>query len=400
MNEYKIRMSKKNKAMFHIDNNDYFLNLFERCVLRIKDNDNQSGIVKGKSGLILVLLHYYSVHKEDKYLDIIQSYIDRLIEHWDNNFTFGYGITGLAWILNIMKKLGLEYENSDEWIVELETILIIEGRCMINKNNFDYFNGASGLLFYFLSKDEMTPETKKLICDFILGLEKNKEKESSFYYKFKENNLEQLVLNLGVPHGITGIILMLLLIKEKNIINLEFDSLIHYFVNKLFENENINNSEYYFAPTISSDSNNFSKSVLAWCYGDLTTGYAIFKTGLLLNEEKYINVGLKILKDTTRRTDNHDEKLSLCHGYPSISCVYDEIYRKTNDLVFYEAAKKWKILIYDELSNAFAKNNYKNEDIYSVCENTSLFQGLPGLLLSVLTYGDETINEWKKCLLL
>jgi len=205
---------------------------------------------------------------------------------------------------------------------------------------------------------------------------------------------------LGVPHGITGIILILLSIKEKNIVNLNFDSLIHYFVTKLFENENINNSEYYFAPTIRSDSNNYSRSVLAWCYGDLTSGYAIFKTGLLLNEEKYINIGLKILKDTTRRNDNHDEKLSLCHGYPSILCVYDELYRKTDDLVFYEAAKKWKVLIYDELIDAFARKNYKNKDIYSFCKNTSLFQGFPGLMLSILTNKDDKINEWKKCLLL
>jgi hypothetical protein len=249
-----------------------------------------------------------------------------------------------------------------------------------------------------LNKECISSEAQELIFSFVKGLEQSKKKETSYYYHESENNSSQLVLNLGVPHGITGIILILTLIKEKNIHGLEIDKLILFFVDKIISYESVN-TEFYFTTIIRSE-NEKTPSALAWCYGDLMAGYAIFKAGSMFNNTVYRDYGLKVLRKTTNRMDIYNDNLVLCHGFPSIICIYDELFSQTKDIVFFNASKKWKVIAYTEFKKEFNKYIKDNSVTNTFFNNTSLFYGFPGFILSLITEKSEIVDNWKKCLLL
>jgi hypothetical protein len=142
------------------------------------------------------------------------------------------------------------------------------------------------------------------------------------------------VLNLGTPHGLTGIILLLLIVKEKGfdideeILNSMFEIIISF---RFKENKKI---ECYFPSKVFKDGR-CNKSGLAWCYGDLMIAYAMLKYGILYKNDYYIRYSKIILNDSFSKKMIHSENLILCHGYSSLSLIYNMIYKKTDHYNIY-----------------------------------------------------------------
>lgn len=54
---------------------------------------------------------------------------------------------------------------------------------------------------------------------------------------------------------------------------------------------------------------------LAWCYGDLMAGYAIYKAGVLLENYEWKSIGVNLLEKSTLRTDIHEDCLAFCDDF-------------------------------------------------------------------------------------
>lgn len=372
----------------------------KNCTIHSTTSEYNVGLVKGKSGLILSWLFCYIFTTEQRFLDIAVNLLSSQLKYDKRDLTLGSGMAGCAWLISIMKKMKCAPINVDNWLSEMEPLMNKECLLMINDNNFDYFNGASGIIFYILNKDEFSSEDISIISKYIETLEKNQKSESSFRYK-KEDAEDQIILNLGVPHGITGIILILLLIKEKTQMDLKIDSLINNFVGLLIKNIKNQKNQFYFPSYIIEGKQSYSPSVLAWCYGDLTSCYAIFKTGILLNNSAFKKFGLNILTKTTQRNDSHNSSTILCHGSSSMICIYNELFNQTGNPIFREASLRWKLIAYSEFHRQYDTKNISIESTSnSFLKNPSLFMGFPGFFLSQFLDREHTINEWKNCLLL
>lgn len=350
-------------------------------------------------------MYLYTNEKKEKYLSELYELINLQIDNWnraDNsyaNLTFGYGLTSLAWTIELILSSTIHIDKIDDWIEDVDAILINQYNLMLQQYNFDYFKGATGLLFYFLTKTKRLDCTELLVDKFLFALDGSKHKENSYYYKDLVNNNQQLKLNIGVPHGITGIILTLLIVKEKKI-KCDIDKTLFYFLEKLMNNE-VNDEEqsWHFPSTVISG---FSfPSALAWCYGDIMAGYALYKFGILYENDYYYSHGLKILKETTLRKNQllNTQNLILCHGYPSIICIFDEIYKRTRDKVFMTSANYYRDIAFKDLKAIFEEQEIQNNFSDSFLGNFSLFYGLPGLVLSLLDSKENKVN-WKSCLLI
>ncbi len=349
---------------------------------------DQCGLVKGASGSLLLLMQEYKSSLNNKLLNKIHKQVNQLIDGWDHNYTLGYGITGLAWTLEVLKKEGLDFDNFDEWSDEIDKLIVREARKMLFVGNFDFFNGASGLVSYLLSKQSACLNSESIFHDYIYNLNYYKDKKSSFYYKEMDTDL--YVKNLGVPHGITGIILILLLIYDSGYLKDQTRELIESFIDELIRCMCQDNRVFQLGSTLCVDNNYTTRSVLAWCYGDLMAGYAIHKAGLLLENFIWQSKGIEILEKSTLRSDIHEDCLVLCHGLPSLFIIYKRIYKTTNDVKYLQIANKWKLQCEKEILGG------KNDSLEKVLKNPSLFQGFSGLLLSF----HDDFNAWEKCLLL
>jgi hypothetical protein len=374
------------------------LQLLNSCYInQHPDNQKYVGIVRGKSSLIICYLFNYIDSGEKKYLNRMYDLLNESIDKCKNNCSFGYGISGFAWILNMVKKKGC-LETEKNLLDPIDSLLLKECKLMILKENFDYFRGASGILFYFLNQDEFPKKANEILTLYIEKIEEkieNKEWFKHFYYPEKQL---QEGINLGVPHGICGV-LLLLLIKEKGI--KEINTIIRLVTEKTLTHKTGDDKEFTFPSFVFKEENErYARSSLAWCNGDLMIAYAVLKSGILLKDEMYQNQAMSILSQTLERDDFHPQNLTLCHGHISLSHIYHKIFELTDDKRFQQKSEHWKIMSTEVFHKLYQE--YSTEVLHKdFFENSSLFHGIPGYYLSLFAWKDsQRYGDWLNCLLL
>ena len=354
---------------------------------------NHCGLVEGEAGFVLLTMFEYYRTNNYRFLELAIDSINSFVSRDEINNSLGYGLAGLAWTVYLMKSEGLLEESIVErWLNDIDKILEKDFYIKLSNNNFDYFDGASGILFYFLHSRNNT----LLIRDYLSSLDsKAKRKDWSTSIHFGGSLYK--CINLGVPHGLCGLLLLLLQIKEKKI---DVDWLIHYLVRELMSYKTTD-SFYYFGPHfwIERTPNYKPKNVLAWCYGDLSSGYAIYKAGLMLYNSELLREGMTILKGTLVRMDCVDNNFTLCHGYPSIFYIYHKLYQMTNEQKFLAASKQWQKRARMVFEQEIRSPNKINANFFM---NGSLFYGFPGFFLSLFSVDNKVkiLDSWDKCLLL
>jgi hypothetical protein len=128
-------------------------------------------------GLAICYLYLYTNEKKEKYLSELYELINLQIDNWnraDNsyaNLTFGYGLTSLAWTIELILSSTIHIDKIDDWIEDVDAILINQYNLMLQQYNFDYFKGATGLLFYFLTKTKRLDCTELLVDKFLFALD-------------------------------------------------------------------------------------------------------------------------------------------------------------------------------------------------------------------------------------
>ena len=83
---------------------------------------------------------------------------------------------------------------------------------------------------------------------------------------------------------------------------------------------------------------------MAWCYGDLGIGMAIWQAGKVLKKTEWKEAGLTILLQYTKRRnlfDNYVQDEEICHGTSGIVMIFRRMFLETNRNEFAEATQYW-----------------------------------------------------------
>lgn len=372
--------------------NTFYIESFDFCYKRLRavDAKNSQGLVHGEAGILLCLHSLFKITKENRYLDEMYETLNLLIEKFNNDFSLGYGISALTWTLELTEEKALLGDQIDE----LDEILEREFFLMIDKNNLDFYNGALGILFYFTQKAAYE-RLDILISCFENRVNLNIE-TGDLYSSFGEKDGSvSTVINVGTPHGITGILLLLLILREKGYTNL--DQTIRKTSNLLLGYCSSSNSRPFFPSTIRQNGQ-YVFGGTAWCYGDLMGAYAILKTGILLNEEQYIQIGNRMLRSVSNSTDYLKTDLCLCHGHASFAHIYQNAFYLTGKEEFSQLAIDWQNRTKRLFEIKFTEY-LKNQSLDKIFENPSLFIGFSGIFMSLFTWGTAE-RTWTKCLLI
>lgn len=375
---------------------NYFFKELDGKINNYCCNNTYCGVIHGDSGVILMLSLLYNQTKSRCYLKKMYSILDNISINGNYDFTFGYGVSGLAWTISVVDHN--LFINKKSWFKYLNPEIECEYKRMIAQGNIDYFRGASGLLFYFLNIGYKPNNINQLIELYVKVIDEKLYNNGFYQLRLNSNKEYENVLNLGTPHGLCGVILLLLSIKEKGyiidkkVLNALFDLLI----NHQFKDNKRYNCNF---PSSVINDRDFSTSGLAWCYGDIMIAYSMLKYGQLFDEPDYIRKANVILIDTLNVEKYHSQNLILCHGYTSLSIIYDEIYKKTNNEIFEKAAKKY---VNKSLrSFVINYNKYKENGLSSyVFDDPSLFIGYSGFVLTLLYWSNPINTNWTKCLLI
>lgn len=367
-------------------NIEKFFPLLETC--NEESNPKYAGLVNGKAGLFLCIDKLSHVNKSNRLSEWRNKLLNTLLTTVTSQFSLANGIAGLCMTFQFSSYK----EILSDQLAQLHHVLREKCNLLIERKEYDYFNGASGILFYLIlySNDRIECLLKKY-C----GTLSNDIQNHAFRSRIYDEKKTIIGTNIGTAHGLTGYLLVLLAAWEQG-----YKDIVSSTVGKLAEfllAHRLKETGFPQFPSFIDIDNNKYQSDIAWCYGDLMSWYAIWKYANLDNNVPMLEMSYGHLIEITKRPDIRNNCIILCHGLPSIYLVYRHLYKKTQDKKFLMYARIIRQQIIDLLAS-YPSRVQNDEQLKKEMGSPSLFIGLPGCLMSL--YIDEFDDEWTKVLLL
>jgi len=369
---------------------------------------NDVSLMTGKSGIALFFAYHslYSGGRKEK--NLAQQYISEAFESINNGFTyhtFSGGIAGICWTVKYLISLGIIDISRKNELEKLDNYLI---QCMLKdmeKGNYDFLHGALGNALYLLSSSDM----KNILVNLkslLEILDSKKQIEENCNYKWltdldQEGNLKGY--NLGLSHGQTSIIMLLSLFYKYGINREKSLNLIQGAVRYLFQQElDIKKGVSYF-PNWIIPGEPIETSRLAWCYGDLGMGIALWQTAKIISDKNLEKGAIRILTHASYRRDLHENNvkdIGICHGIAGIAHIFNRMFQYTGIVDFKEAAKYWLYILLNDSTNSSELNTLQIKDGKQSIRKISLIEGISGNGLVLIAAISNKEPDWDRILLL
>lgn len=385
-----MRMSNKYKIIEIVD---------ELCG-RYMTNTSLSpsyGICRGEVGIAYLCSIMYDLTNDAKYKEWSSKAIGLLLiknAHFKEH-SLGYGMAAVYWLFAYLEKKGL-ITGANEFLNECKDNLTAECKKMISRNDLDYFSGALGILFALNESNMLSEELFFLFNSAICDRYSEKNPHRLDYEIYPDDSVRILGFNLGTPHGLTGIVLFLLQLKEKKQFQVD-DSIGMILDLFVYIKQNRMNGALFPMSLRNNISDNIP-SHLAWCYGNLTIIYAFKKAGISLGDPLYSQYADEILAETINQTGCKYNNLTLCHGINSVALMFAKLHDLFGTDKLRDKADYWHTNAEIALCQAYDGylNKDSNKDIF---EDASLINGFPGTALYFLSKGKYIDVDWRFLLL-
>jgi lantibiotic modifying enzyme len=322
----------------------------------IKDmNSVDHSLTHGKSGILLSLCYYYQYECPPQLKEGLKIHLDKCIDELLVSISeeamdgsLANGLTGIAYSLMACHRMGLTDLVDESWLDDLNPMIKTFLKNQLLKKKYDLLRGATGSVIYMLDYCL----DKRYIKIYVDSLFDNAiwESDNSCYWIFYSFNEDKQILeytenivNLGLAHGMTGIISVLSKIHALGIEKEKTYLLIQGAINYVLKTESYTQISQFCGIVNTEGNEKQNSSRLGWCYGDLGVGLSILKAGLCCDNPGWKNKGNSICLKTLERTvDNaYLDEHGVCHGYFGTMHMYNRIYNITKNTKFLEARNYW-----------------------------------------------------------
>lgn len=309
---------------------------------------NSFDICQDLEGMSLAFFYYSRWFNDSISSDFAHKLLKQIInkKYYTIRHSYITGACSSAWLMshlereNFIKTKHNFYNSIDNWLdTELNTLL--KGR------NFDFLHGATGIVNYFLEKEERQDSIIKFIRNLYDSQISNKKHNHS-KWEFYNPVSNQSCYNLSLSHGMSSVIIILCKCYEKGIEKELCEELITKSINFILQNELYNDDlKSMFPSAIFSDKiheQNKKGSRLGWCYGDLGIGFALLKVYKVTKREDYYEKAKVIfLNCSNRRTfaETLVRDFAFCHGSIGLAHIFYRLYLEFNLPIFKDASDYW-----------------------------------------------------------
>jgi lantibiotic biosynthesis protein len=357
------------------------------CDVRRIELDN---ILNGKLSLANYFRICYNQEKNEKYLTQIEKILEDVFRKIDeeksflaSNLTLADGLSGLGITLFYLLKEGIIDEEFQEQVNIINELVAEKCLQMIDKNQFDYFHGAIGLLYY-LNEVNQTEDCLKIV-DILY--EYGKKNDYLFYNNTNDPYTEGI--NFGVAHGSLAIVAVLFQMHQKGIALEKTKELILGTMNSLIQFKkgtvddslvnimhdgfdypsffpyNIINGTDNFEINPNSNSNLFHYTDrLGWCNSDLSHVLILYKLGTFFKNDTYIQIADDIGFQIVNRKEFKDTSIAnsyMCHGSAGVAMIYKKIIEFSDNKLYKEAYEYWINMTCDYFEKE-VNGNYSIQD--------------------------------------
>jgi lantibiotic modifying enzyme len=374
----------------------------------------------GDAGRALFLLYYHKLSGNEAYLDkAIELMNDLLVNitQSDCHPSFAGGLAGVGWLLQHAVNNGFLDADMHALLGKMDDVLREWMMTEIQKGNYDYLYGATGVALYMLGKTAADERYTGYLSAYIRALEEQAiaEQEMIKWKAFLLHegmygpNACQDIFNLGLSHGIPSIISFLVKAGRQPELAEPCSRMIRKSCRYLQHHMRAPEEHgSYFGYLVNSSGTQTPASRLAWCYGDLGVCTTLWQAGEALQQEDIKAAALEIGRFNARKRDlaaGLVQDACFCHGTSGIAHIYHKMYRHTGEPLFSDAADFWykETLAMATFEDGLA--GYKtymgsgpdNGEWYNV---PGLLEGVSGIGLSLISAVAGFEPVWDEALLL
>jgi len=194
---------------------DIIYNYLEELSNHILQVPNQSkypnSLMVGMPGKIIFLAYYSRLTGNEAFLDVSISNLESLFDNTtiDNTdaTSFGLGLAGLAWTLNLfIKERFVEVEGDplevyDELFFELAVN-------ELSKGIYDYMHGGMGYGLIFIERVRSVEALQNKLKVLVSILEETAIRDKGIYWR-DPSIKDKVSINLGLAHGIPSLLILL-----------------------------------------------------------------------------------------------------------------------------------------------------------------------------------------------
>jgi lantibiotic biosynthesis protein len=351
-------------------------------------------VLDGNLSNALFYLRYYLItgntEAYTKFDTVLNQHIDTVGESI-SRLEFGYGFTGLAWLLYALKNKGLytgvdleEFDDIDEHVFNC-------AMKHFNKGMYNYMEGGIGIGLYFLEKTTspgITGYLQKMVQaleDTALPTAGNGVSWLEHYTSRYDNTprTNRPYFNLGIPHGIVSIMYFLARCCNQHIAEASCKKLAKQLITWLRQQEESSNTPFLYPNKILNETGHQYPAALnhkfSWCYGILGVAAAYYIAGRILREEELINYSLT-LTTSSFMIDFDDVAphlifeagiydIYICHGLAGTAHLYHQLGMVHHDAAIRNRGVYWLQQALDHF------DTYKSFN----AKRTGILNGLPGV---------------------
>lgn len=370
----------------------------ERCIHKNDSMLTGIGLTNGVLSASMFYYYHYLMTKDTHSLELVNYYIEKSLFFLNGeyrSFHFNDEIRELGLYINFLKQQKV-LEDADSLLASIDEIIEEILIQKTEKGDLDLTSGFASFAKYFAVRNRNDKE--QLIYKTLdKTYELRKTCNSGSFWTFNLRNNENPYVELGLGHGVTGVLNYLLFLHKNGFETNESLQLIHEslrFIWKCKHNDldKINLFPFNAYENLAIDYHNL-------VYGEIGIGYTFYKAGVLLNQKDYCKKGLYILLNTTKFKDPTNQTIleaGLTYGSAGLSAVYQNLYHLTKHGNFLVAKNYWHQHLLqqksDEYSNWAGFRAYYNNKYGSI--NMALNQGIIGIGIKLINDALNTNHNY------
>lgn len=319
------------------------------------------------------------------------------------------GLSGCAWTLNwIHEKLAEPSADISFLLDEIDTVILDRLTNSEWTGHYDLITGLVGIGTYALSRNKKgdSPRIVEAVISKLQQLNIASGRMSWWITppplmtsELETEAYPDGLRNLGIAHGIPGVILFLASAIRHGYSTQKVRALLNSSANFIIST--ILPEEFSSSFSFIAESKRSSR--MAWCYGDPGVAMALSSAGKALDDSNIRNIGKTILLKSiaVSESDVGIVDASVCHGTAGLALLYYRSYQDSGDILLLDASKSWMRKTY-----AFRQEGCGNCGYLTFhpverrfFEDDSYLTGATGVALALLTVAGMTEAQWDQPLL-
>ncbi|SET98863.1 lanthionine synthetase C family protein [Hymenobacter actinosclerus] len=370
-------------------------------------------LIQGNAGISLFFAYLAHYQPGEAPLEACVAHLEQAIARvstTDQTPFLATGFTGLSWLVAHLIGQGILEPETTELLDDIRPLVVKSVTDGPMSTSYDLLYGYIGAsLFLAETPDADCAATQQKLLRRVARAAVQVPGGVAW---ISSSDATDPSFNLGLAHGVPGIVVWLLQLHRQGHAPGQCEQLIEQAISFVLAQGKVAGLSVF--PTSVGGEKPLLESRLAWCHGDIGIALMLVLAGRQLDRPAWRDKGVAVARRAATRdlaqagvhlTDTAPD-LGICHGISGIALLFLRLYQLTGDPVLGERARYWLGLTLAHLPAqlaALSENFFIQEfdgQSPELEQRYGLLEGIAGIGLVLLAFANPRQVEWARLLLL